>query len=341
MSVLHLNLPKGGYDIYLERGVINRAGELLSLDRKVLLVTDSGVPARYAEKVAAQCKEAYVVTVKEGEGSKSFSVLEELCRLLLEKGFTRSDCVVAVGGGVVGDLSGFAASSFMRGIDFYNIPTTVLSQVDSSIGGKVAINLCNVKNIVGAFYQPRAVLIDPDVLATLPTRQISNGLAEAVKMALTFDHELFEIFERGEALSRIDEVIERSLMIKKSVVEQDERETGLRRVLNFGHTLGHGIEGEASLRDLYHGECVALGMIPMCAPSVRERLLPVLKSLSLPTEISGDMETILSIVSHDKKCEGRDISVVYVNEVGQFEMKKMPTEEWKAQIRAVLKGGLV
>lgn len=341
MSVLHLNLPKGGYDIYLERGVINRAGELLSLDRKVLLVTDSGVPARYAEKVAAQCKEAYVVTVKEGEGSKSFSVLEELCRLLLEKGFTRSDCVVAVGGGVVGDLSGFAASSFMRGIDFYNIPTTVLSQVDSSIGGKVAINLCNVKNIVGAFYQPRAVLIDPDVLATLPARQISNGLAEAVKMALTFDHELFEIFERGEALSRIDEVIERSLMIKKSVVEQDERETGLRRVLNFGHTLGHGIEGEASLRDLYHGECVALGMIPMCAPSVRERLLPVLKSLSLPTEISGDMETILSIVSHDKKCEGRDISVVYVNEVGQFEMKKMPTEEWKAQIRAVLKGGLV
>ena len=340
MSVLHLDLPKGGYDIYLERGALDRAGELLGLDRKVLVVTDSGVPAKYAEKVAAQCKDPYVVTVKQGEGSKSFSVLEELCTTLLEKGFTRSDCVIAVGGGVVGDLSGFAAASFMRGIDFYNIPTTVLSQVDSSIGGKVAINLGGVKNIVGAFYQPRAVLIDPDVLETLPARQISNGLAEAVKMALCFDAELFELFERGEALSRIETVIERSLMIKKSVVEQDERETGLRRVLNFGHTLGHGIEGEASLRDLYHGECVSLGMIPMCSPEVRRRLLPVLTSLSLPTVIEGDLQKILSIVSHDKKCEGSDISVVYVNEVGQFEMKKLPTEEWKAQIRAVLKGGL-
>ncbi len=341
MSVLHLNLPSGGYDIYLERGALDRAGELFSLDRKVLIVTDDGVPAQYAARVAAQCREAHVVTVPTGEGSKSFATFEMLCRTLLQKGFTRSDCAVAVGGGVVGDLTGFAAASYMRGIDFYNVPTTVLSQVDSSIGGKVAINLDSVKNIIGAFYQPRAVLIDPEVLKTLPARQISNGLAEAVKMALTSDAALFEMFERGEAQDKIDTVIERSLLIKKSVVEQDERESGLRRILNFGHTLGHGIEGAEALHGLYHGECVALGMLPMCAPEVRQRLVSVLASLRLPTHVDGDVERMLDVASHDKKCEGGDISVVYVDRVGEYRLVKMPTEEWKEHVRATLKGGLI
>ena len=182
--VLHLDLQENGYDIVLERGALSRAGELLNLNRHVLIVTDEGVPAEYARSVAAQSKDAVIVTVAEGEGSKSFATLEMLCRKMLEHSFTRTDCVVAVGGGVVGDLAGFAAASFMRGIDFYNIPTTVLSQVDSSIGGKVAINLDHIKNIVGAFYQPKRVLIDPDVLKTLPRRQIVNGLAEAVKIML-------------------------------------------------------------------------------------------------------------------------------------------------------------
>ncbi|MBQ7335236.1 MAG: 3-dehydroquinate synthase [Clostridia bacterium] len=339
--ILHLDLPGGGYDIYLERGVLDRAKELLSLNRRVLIVTDEGVPAQYAQRVAAQCGEPIIVTVPQGEGSKSFAVLEQLCRTLLEKGFTRKDCVVAVGGGVVGDLSGFVAASYMRGIDFYNIPTTVLSQVDSSIGGKVAINLDNVKNIVGAFYQPRAVLIDPDVLHTLPRRQIANGLSEAVKMSLTSDAELFSIFERGEGESQIDTVIERSLRIKKAVVEQDEKESGLRRILNFGHTLGHGIEGAEELHGLYHGECVALGMLPMCSYSVRQRLIPVLAALGLPTEIKGDLEQMLAIASHDKKCEGSEISVVYVEEVGSCAIRKMQTETWKETIRQTLgKGAL-
>lgn len=336
--ILHLDLPAGGYDIYLERGALDRAGELLSLDRKVLIVTDSGVPSQYAQRVAVQCREAHVVTVEEGEGSKSFATLEALCRIMLQKDFTRTDCVVAVGGGVVGDLSGFAAASFMRGIDFYNIPTTVLSQVDSSIGGKVAINLGHVKNIVGAFYQPRAVLIDPEVLKTLPERQIANGLAEAVKMALTSDAALFELFESGKVLQEIDTVIECSLRVKKAVVEQDERETGLRRILNFGHTLGHGIEGAQGLSGLYHGECVALGMIPMCAPHVRARLIPVLQSLGLPTQIEGDLEAMLDLASHDKKCEGDAVSVVTVDKIGECNIIKMPLDEWRAQIRATLGG---
>ena len=331
--ILHLDLPQNGYDIVLERGCLRRAGELLSLDRRVLIVTDDGVPAAYAETLAAQCRESVIVTLPQGEGSKSFACLERLCRTMLEHRFTRTDCVVAVGGGVVGDLAGFAAASFMRGIDFYNCPTTVLSQVDSSIGGKVAVNLDHVKNIVGAFYQPRRVLIDPDVLATLPQRQIANGLAEAVKMSLTSDAELFSIFESGDALAQIDTVIERSLRIKKSVVEQDERESGLRRILNFGHTLGHGIEAQNAQNHLYHGECVALGMLPMCASPVRERLLSVLRALGLPTEIKDDPSLILDAVTHDKKCAGSDISVVFVPEVGSFEIRRLPLTEWTAMMQ--------
>ncbi len=338
---LHLQLPSGGYDIYLERGALHRAHELLRIDRRVLVVTDSGVPAQYARTVADQCREGHVLTVPMGEGSKSFAGLQLICRTLLEKDFTRTDCVVAVGGGVVGDLAGFAAASYMRGIDFYNIPTTVLSQVDSSIGGKVAINLDHVKNIVGAFYQPRAVIVDPEVLSTLPRRQIANGLAEAVKMSLTSDPVLFSIFERGAWETELETVIERSLRIKQSVVEQDEKESGLRRILNFGHTLGHGIEGAAGLHGLYHGECVALGMLPMCAPEVRTRLVRVLQSLQLPTAIEGDLESMLDIASHDKKCDGDAISVVYVPEVGHYELIKQPIEEWKASIRAAIgEGGL-
>lgn len=335
--VLHLDLQERGYDIHVERGVLNRAGEILKLNRRVLIVTDDGVPRQYAAAVAAQCEQPLVVTVPQGEGSKSFSVLEMLCDRMLKSGFTRSDCVVAVGGGVVGDLAGFAAACYMRGIDFYNVPTTLLSQVDSSIGGKVAVNLSGVKNCVGAFHQPKAVLIDPDTLNTLPSRQVSNGMAEAVKMALTSDAELFEIFERGEALERIEDVIVASLKIKKGVVEQDEKESGLRRILNFGHTLGHGVESGEALHGLYHGECVALGMIPMCSDEVRARLLPVLKRLDLPTKLPVSPETVLGFVSHDKKCSGKQVSVIYVPEVGRFEIRKCEISEFCDSVMPTLK----
>ena len=334
-ATMHIGV--GNYDVFVERGALDQAGKLFSLDRKVLVVTDSGVPVEYAASVAKQCREAHVVTVPEGEGSKSIATLQVLLDVMLKNNFARTDCVVAVGGGVVGDLSGFAASVFMRGIDFYNVPTTVLSQVDSSIGGKVAVNFGGVKNIVGAFYQPKAVIIDPDVLSTLPKRQIANGLAEALKMALTSDAELFEIFERGEAIENIDTVIERSLRIKKSIVEYDEKESDLRRILNFGHTLGHGIEA-ASGGDLYHGECVALGMIPMCAPELRARLISVLQSLGLPTKIEGDLETILHFTTHDKKCEGDCIHAIFVDAVGSSHEEKMPLADWKAYVREQIGG---
>ena len=331
---LHVDLALNGYDIVVERGVLGRAGEELSLRRKVLIVTDSGVPKEYAETIANACSEPFIVTVNEGEGSKSFECFEKLCRKMLDEGFTRTDCAVAVGGGVVGDLTGFAAASFMRGIDFYNIPTTLLSQVDSSVGGKVAINLGNVKNIVGAFYQPKKVLIDPDVLATLPRRQIVAGLAESLKMSMTSDKDLFEIFKAGKAEEKIDEVICRSLKVKIDVVEKDEKETGLRKILNFGHTLGHCIEGAAmGSGELYHGECVALGMIPMCSDTLRAELLEIMKNLGLPVSIKADINTIIDLASHDKKCEGSYISAVFVDTPGSFLIKKLPVGEWQALMK--------
>ena len=197
--ILNVGLGERAYDIVIERGCLAKAGALCNLDRKVLVVTDSGVPLKYAHAVADQCTEAHLAIVAQGEQSKSLETFGKLLQTMIEAQFTRGDCVVAVGGGIVGDLAGFVAASYMRGVDFYNIPTTVLAQVDSSIGGKTAINLGGYKNMVGAFYQPKKVLIDLDVLCTLPRRQIANGLAEAVKMALTSDAQLFGLFEEAAA----------------------------------------------------------------------------------------------------------------------------------------------
>lgn len=333
---IHMNLGKDSYDIVVERGLLKDAARHLNLERRVLVVTDTGVPEVYARTLAAQCREGVICTVEMGEGAKSLETLSLLLERMLEAGFSRKDCVVAVGGGVVGDLSGLAASLYMRGVDFYNIPTTLLSQIDSSIGGKTAINFGGVKNIVGAFYQPKKVLIDPDLLSTLPKRQISNGLAEAVKMALTSDKVLFEILESKEIEDCTDEIIIRSLHVKKDVVEKDTHEAGLRKILNFGHTVGHGIE--SSDGTLYHGECVALGMIPMCGEEIRERVLTVLKRCGLWRTVEYDWKGIAEAAFHDKKAVGDSVTVTTVREVGSFEMKTVRCLDVIDGARAVLEG---
>lgn len=330
---LKVKTSTGEYKIILEKGALRRADEYLNLNRRVLIVTDSGVPTEYCETVAKKAKTPYIVTINEGEESKNFDSFKMLLEKLTEYGFTRTDCVVAVGGGVVGDLAGFAAATFMRGIDFYNIPTTVLSQVDSSIGGKTAIDFCGFKNIVGAFYPPKCVIIDSNTLKTLPSRQISNGLSEALKMSLTSDRELFEIFEKCDVYENIDLIIEKALLIKKYVVEEDEKEAGLRKILNFGHTIAHAIEAENKMQNLYHGECVAIGMLPMCSESVRERLLPILKKLNLPTSADCDVDTLIGAISHDKKMSGNDITVVYVGEIGEFSLLTMPLDEMIKRVK--------
>lgn len=328
MKSLKLTLPDRKYDITVGNGLLKNADKYMNLNRKVFIVTDSGVPKEYSQTVSALCKESMIYTVCEGEGSKSLNTLEDVIFAMLNFGMKRGDCAVAIGGGVVGDLTGFAAATYMRGIDFYNIPTTLLAQVDSSIGGKTAVNLGKVKNIVGAFHQPSAVLIDTDVLNTLSKRQLAAGLAEAVKMALTSDRELFEFFEENEINEKnIEDVIIRSLMIKKSVVQTDERESGLRKILNFGHTIGHGIEAAEELSGLLHGECVALGMLPMCSQNVRERLIRVLKKLNLPTEYSGNIENAIKFATHDKKATCGGVDAVFVDEVGSCRIKKITEEE--------------
>jgi len=335
--ILHVGLANNPYDIVIEKGVLNRAAEEINLERKVLVVTDAGVPIEYANTIAKQCKYSVVHVIGEGEDNKSLETFAELQKVLLENNFSRKDCVVAVGGGVVGDLSGFVASAYMRGIDFYNIPTTVLSQVDSSIGGKTAVNFNGVKNIVGAFYQPKKVLIDVNVLNSLSNRLISNGLAEAFKMALTCDASLFEEFEKGVDVKNLTDILARAIDIKRRVVEEDEKEQNLRKVLNFGHTIGHGIEITSNGK-LLHGESVAIGMLMMCDESVRDRILKVMKSLNMPVYTEVDVEAAVEAISHDKKSNGDTISTVYVSNVGSFEFKNMTLDELRKRLSDYVKG---
>ena len=330
---LTVKTSMGDYNIVIERGSINSLSEYCNTDKKALIVTDSGVPFEYAEAVSKQFENNIIKVIPQGEKSKSFETYKELLEVLNENAFTRADCIVAVGGGVVGDLSGFTAATYMRGIDFYNIPTTLLSQVDSSIGGKTAIDFGGYKNTVGAFYQPKAVIIDPDVLKTLSKRQFNNGLAESIKMAATSDKALFEMLENNNAEDIIDTVIERSLKIKKAVVEEDEKELGLRKVLNFGHTAGHAIETAAGLSDYLHGECVSMGMLAFSSHSVREKLINVLTKYNLPVKFDFPADEILSALRHDKKAKGDGVNVVFVNEIGNFEFKYLTFNELEKTVK--------
>lgn len=331
---LTMRLGARSYDIILKRGALARVGQLINLARRVLVVSDEGVPQRCRDAILAQCGQGVSVVLAQGEGSKSIACFERLQQTMLENGFTRADAVLALGGGVVGDLAGFAAACYMRGITFINCPTTTLSQIDSSIGGKTAVNLGGAKNTVGAFYQPSLVVIDPDTLETLPARHYANGLAEAVKAGVIADDVLFGLFEHGDVHRDIEEIICRSLAVKKNIVEKDERENGLRAVLNFGHTIGHAIESVNGLGGLYHGECVALGMLPMTeAPSVRRRLRLVYKKLGLPARIRYDGAAICEFIRHDKKVgEGGMITVVRAPKLGQARLDRIPLEELRAVV---------
>lgn len=326
--MIRMELGKNSYDIVVERGVLKRCGELLNLNRKVLILTDSGVPSSYAEIVKGQAKEGYIKVVAQGEGSKSLQTTEEILTQMLAEGFSRKDAVVSVGGGVIGDLGGFVASLYMRGIDFYNVPTTLLSQVDSSIGGKTAVNLAGIKNIIGAFYQPKKVLIDPETLDTLDKRQILSGLMEAVKMGATSSPKLLDLCDSVAWRENIDEIIRQALLVKKYVVEQDEKESHLRKILNFGHTIGHGFES-AMNGTLYHGECVALGMLYMSDDALCERLRALYRKVGfVAPDLTGiDMNQVREAITHDKKASADTCSVVYVKAPGDTKIDEWSMKE--------------
>ena len=324
---LTINCKTYSYDVIIQRNILNNVSEYLSLQRKVLILTDDGVPSEYVLKVSSQCLNPIIVTVKQGEQSKNIDNYQLVMKTLIEHGFTRTDCLVSIGGGVVGDLGGFISSTYMRGIDFYNIPTTLLSQVDSSIGGKTAIDYNGIKNIIGSFYTPKCVLIDPNTLKTLDKRQLHAGLVEAIKMACTCSSSLFEIISKSKNLENdIDEIIFQSLQIKQKIVEEDLQEKGLRRVLNFGHTLGHIIES-ASNYNLLHGECVGIGMLSFSSDKARKQIKKLLKKYNLPTSYDLTLKDIENYLIHDKKKTGDYIWIVSVENIGSYELKKIKIDE--------------
>lgn len=325
--ILNVTMKDINYDVIIERHSLDKVGEYLNLNRKVLILTDSGVPCSYSNQVLSASLEGYIYTIPRGEESKSFENFGLILDYLIEKEFSRTDCIVAVGGGVVGDLAGFVASCYMRGIDFYNIPTTLLSQVDSSIGGKTAIDKKGIKNVVGAFYPPKKVVIDPEVLKTLDERNLHSGLVEAIKMAATSNATLFELIEEStDLLVDIDKIIYESLLIKKDVVETDPKETGLRKILNFGHTIGHAVEVSSNL---LHGEAVGVGMLYLSSDKVMHRIEKVLGKYHLPTIVDINSEELFKYISLDKKRSGDYLTIIYVSEIGTYEIRKILLEEIK------------
>ena len=331
---LTMQLKSRSYDIILKGGCLANLHQFTNVqNRKVFVLTDSGVPRQYAETIAAQCPHSTIYTIPQGEGSKCLKVFGQVLQAMLDFDMDRKDLLVAVGGGVVGDLGGFCAASYMRGIDFVNCPTTVLAQVDSSIGGKTAIDLGETKNIVGAFWQPKVVLVDFDTLATLPRRHVVNGLAEALKTGLIGDAQLFALFETEHPEEQIEQIVYRSLKFKKKIVEQDEREGSVRACLNFGHTIGHGIEAVRGIRGrrttgLYHGECVALGMLPMIEdPALVKRVWAIYRTLGLPTRTGANKAKVLEYMQHDKKTRGDHITVIKCPGLGCWRADTISTSE--------------
>lgn len=331
---LNVELNKNSYPIYIERNGIKKVSEYLNINRKIGIITDTGVPRQWVDLVAKQCPNHFIYAFQQGEASKNITVYEQVLQTCIENEMTRKDAIIAIGGGVVGDLSGFAAASYMRGIDFYNIPTTILSQVDSSVGGKVAIDMGSYKNIVGAFWQPKAVIIDPNVLSTLSIRQQHNGLMEALKMGLILEPELVDLFEQ-ETID-IDTIITRSIDLKRQVVQQDETEQNLRKILNFGHTIGHAIEGAYGLDTYLHGECVAMGMLFFIKDqTLRIRIKNIFNRFNIPSIPAYDIDTLMNYIMHDKKSNSTSISVITVEKVGQYNIEEMSY----TQIRHILERG--
>ena len=327
LNRISVNSIKGTYEIIIKRNSLKDLNTFVNLDRKVLIVSDDNIPSEYIDIVSKQIKEPLVFRFKEGEESKSIDTLKSILDLLTDKCFSRSDLVIALGGGVSGDIAGFSASIYNRGIDFINIPTSLLSMLDSSIGGKTAINYQGIKNIVGSFYSPSFVLIDPDLLKTLDNKEFNSGLAEAIKMATTLSKDLFEFIESSNDIYKdIDRIIYESLLIKRSIIELDEHENNIRKVLNFGHTIGHAIEA-LSNGFIRHGEAVSIGMTYMVSSSIKDRLINLLNKYDLPTKTSYLTNDLIDIIKHDKKIINDKIDIIISKKIGTYSIKNINIDE--------------
>lgn len=336
---LHVNLGKDSYDILIERGLIKRAaGEIRTIFRgkKIAVISDDRVFKYYGEILLDGLKEYWecsTVILPHGESSKSIDHLPDVYRKLLDAGISRSDLILALGGGVVGDLAGFVAATYLRGIPFVQIPTSLLAQVDSSVGGKVAVDLKEGKNLVGAFYQPEKVLIDPDVLKTLPERYIHDGMGEVIKYGCIKDEELFTLLEQAgnfEGLQEnLTEVIFRCVDIKRKVVEEDQFDIGERMLLNFGHTLAHAIEQKFAYERESHGEAVAIGMYQITRISEEkgftkkgsaDKIRKILEAYGLPTSCGVRLGELKEAMKRDKKNFKDSLRLILIKEIGNSEI---------------------
>lgn len=327
---IRVNASKN-YNIYLKHNLLNNLEDYIKDDCRKLIISDDIVDKLYVEKVVKQLTNVDVYIVEHGEKAKSFTSYEKIISFMLERSYCRKDMVIALGGGVVGDLAGFVAATYKRGIKFINIPTTTLSQIDSSIGGKVGINVGKIKNCVGAFYQPDMVLIDYDVLNTLDKRQYNSGLVEALKAGLIYDQSLFSLFE--EEKLNLEKIIYKALMVKKDIVEKDEMEQGLRKILNFGHTIGHGYESYFDLDTYYHGECVAFGMLKVIDnKDILERVERILKRMDIVCPILEDKSLVYNYIVNDKKIIGDKIDLVKIDCIGHAYIDRVLIEDIKAYI---------
>lgn len=345
----------GGYDILIEHGVLDRAGALIKATlpkaRRLFVVTDTNVSPLYGPRLVASLEiesfEVHTFVLPAGETSKNASNLVALWEWMTAHGVTRTDGVVALGGGVVGDLAGFAASTVLRGVGLVQIPTTLLSQVDSSVGGKTAIDLATGKNLAGTFTQPRLVLMDPETLHTLPDREFAAGMAEVVKYGCIWDAAFFDFLKarpsREALMADIGRVLHTCCDIKRQVVETDEHDTGLRMILNFGHTLGHAYELAGGYARWIHGEAVAAGMVTAAKlgvalgvtdPDVPGQIEAILSPLGLPVAIDCDFSDLEKAVGIDKKSAGDDVTLILLVKIGAVRPLKLP----KAEVLDVLAG---
>jgi len=344
MPTVHVNLGPRSYDIEIGSGNLADAVKLCDAeadDAHAVLITDSNVDGLYTEKVAEPLAElgceVDILVIEAGEQSKSSDVAAELWERMLDEGADRKSVVVALGGGVVGDLAGFVAATFGRGLRFVQIPTTLLAQVDSSVGGKVGINLPGGKNMVGAFWQPRGVTIDVDVLQSLPDREYCAGLAEVVKYGVIQEADFFAYLEENIAMVNdrepavLTHIVQRCCRLKADVVEQDEREeTGLRSILNYGHTFCHAFEAATEYELLLHGEGVAIGM--MCAARLAERMGRVdeafverqrvlLEAFHLPLDVPDvDHDELIELMYRDKKVASGKLRFILPDRIGHVEL---------------------
>lgn len=348
MRNVHVDLGSKSYDIVIERGLLPHVGRkiktLLPKAEKIAVITDSNVGPLYASILKESLeREGLTFTVQAftaGEASKNLQTLGILYDGLAEAGLTRSDALIALGGGVTGDMGGLAAATFLRGISFVQIPTSLLATVDSSVGGKVAIDLSGGKNLVGAFYQPKVVFIDPDLLKTLPVRYLHDGLAEVIKYGCIMDKELFMMLEKiqndAELLAHVDEIIEICCNIKARIVEQDEFDTGERMLLNFGHTLGHAVEKTFCFDRYSHGEGVGIGMVVLTRQSEKlglteqgtaDRIAALLQKFQLPISVDMRQKDFLRAIALDKKKRGSHLTLILLKKIGESFLQKVAFSE--------------